>query len=36
MSEKNMNLEIRLEKIEEIRNYLIKQINQNELMSNKH
>ena len=36
MSEKNINQEFRLEKIEEIRNYLIKEINQNELMSKKH
>ena len=36
MSEKNINQEFRLEKIEKIRNYLIKEINQNELMSKKH
>ena len=36
MSEKNINQEFRLEKIEERRNYLIREINQNELMSKKH
>ena len=36
MSEKNMNQEFRLQKIDEIRNNLIKQINRNELMSKKH
>ena len=36
MSEKNMNQEFRLEKIRKIRNYLIKEINQNELISKKH
>ena len=33
---KNIKQEFRLENIEEIRNYLIKEINQNELMSKKH
>ena len=36
MPEKNMNQEFRLKKIDEIRSYLIKEINQNELMSKKH
>ena len=36
MSERNINQEFRLEKIEERRNYLIREINQNELMSKKH
>ena len=36
MSEKNINQEFRLKKIEEIRNYLLREINQNELMSKKH
>ena len=36
MSEKKTNQEFRLPKIEEIRNYLLKEINQNELMSKKH
>ena len=36
MPEENMNQEFRLEKIEEIRNYLVEEINQNELMSQKH
>ena len=36
MLEENINQEIRLKKIEEIRNYLIEEINQNELMSKKH
>ena len=36
MSEKNMNQEFRLQKIDEIRNNLIKQINRNELTSKKH
>ena len=33
---KNINKDFRLEKIEEIRNYLIKDIDQYELMSKKH
>ena len=33
MSEKIINQEFRLEKIDEIRNYLIEEINQNKLMS---
>ena len=36
MPEENMNQEFRLEKIEEIRNYLIEEINQIELMSQRH
>ena len=36
MSEKNINQEFRLQKIEEIRTYLLRKINQNELMSKKH
>ena len=36
MSEKNINQEFRLKKIEEIRNYLLREINQNELTSKKH
>ena len=36
MCKKNMNQEFSLKKIEEIRNYLIKEINQNELISKKH
>ena len=36
MPEENMNQQFRLEKIEEIRNYLVEEINQNELMSQKH
>ena len=36
MSEKNINQDSSMEKIEKIRNYLIKEINQNELMSKKH
>ena len=36
MPEENMNQEFRLKKIDEIRNYLIEEINQNELMSKKH
>ena len=36
MSEKNVNQKFRLQKIEEIRNYLLREINQNELMSKKH
>ena len=36
MAEKDMNQEFRLKKIEEIRNYFIKEINQNKLMSKKH
>ena len=38
MPKENMNQEFRLKKkeIDEIRNYLIEQINQNELMSRKH
>ena len=33
--EENMNQEFRLKEIDEIRNYLIEEINQNELMSKK-
>ena len=36
MPERNINQEFRLEKLDEIRNYLIKEINLNELMSKKH
>ena len=36
MPEENINQEIRLKKIDEIRNYLIEEINRNELMSKKH
>ena len=36
MPQKNMNQEFRLKKIDEIRNYLIEEINRNELMSKKH
>ena len=36
MCKKSMNQEFSLKKIEEIRNYLIKEINQNELISKKH
>ena len=36
MPEENMNQEFRLKKIDEIRNYLIEEINQNEFMTRKH
>ena len=36
MPEENMNQEFRLKKIGGIRNYLIQEINQNELMTKKH
>ena len=36
ITEENINQEFRLEKIDEIRNYLIEEINQNKLMSKKH
>ena len=36
MPEETMNQEFRLKKIDEIRNYLIEEINQNELLSKKH
>ena len=36
MAEENMNQEFRLKKIDEIRNYLIEEINRNELMNKKH
>ena len=36
MPEETMNHECRLKKIDEIRNYLIEEINRNELMSKKH
>ena len=36
MPEENMNQECRLNKIGEIRNFLIEEINRNELMSKKH
>ena len=36
MPEENMNQEFRLKKIDKIRNYLIDEINRNELMGKKH
>ena len=36
MPEENINQEFKLKKVDEIRNYLIEEINQNELMSKKH
>ena len=36
MREENINQEFRLKKIDEIRNYLTEEINQNDLMINKH
>ena len=36
MPEEKMNKEFRLKKIDEIRNYLIEEMNRNELMSKKH
>ena len=36
MSEENMNQEFQLKKRDEIRNYLIEEINRNELTSKKH
>ena len=36
MPKENRNQEFRLNKINEIRNYLIEEINRNELMSEKH
>ena len=36
MPEENINQEYRLKRINEIRNYLIEEINQNKLMSKKH
>ena len=36
MSEENINQEFRVKKIDKIRNYLIEEISQNELMSKKH
>ena len=36
MPEENMNGEYRLKRIDEIRNYIIEEINRNELMSKKH
>ena len=36
MSEENINQEFRVKKIDKIRNYLIEEINKNELMSKKH
>ena len=35
MSEENISQEFRLKNIDEVRNYLIEEINQNELMSQK-
>ena len=36
MTEENINQKFRLKKIDEIRNYLMEEINQNELMIKKH
>ena len=36
LSEKDINQEFRLQNVEQIRNYLLREINQNELMSKKH
>ena len=36
MSQENINQELQIKKIDEIRNYLIKEINRNKLMSKKH
>ena len=36
MPEENISQEFRLNKIDEIRNYLIEEINRDELMANKH
>ena len=36
MTEENVNQKLRLKKIDKIRNYLIEEINRNELMSEKH
>ena len=36
MPEENINQEFKLKKIDEIRSYLIEEINQNKLMSKKH
>ena len=36
MPEENINQEFKLKKIDEVRNYLIEEINRNELMSKKH
>ena len=36
MPEENINQEFRLKKTDEIRNYLIEEINQNELMGKKY
>ena len=36
MPEENINQEFRLKKIDEVRNYLIEEINQIKLMSKKH
>ena len=36
MHEEDMNQEFSLKKIDEIRNYLIQEINRNELMNKKH
>ena len=36
MPEENTNQEFRMKKVDEIKNYLIEKINQNELMSKKH
>ena len=36
MSEENINQKFRLKNIDETRNYLLEEVNQNELMSRKH
>ena len=36
MHEKNIHQEFKLEKIDEMRNYLIEELNQNKLMNKKH
>ena len=36
MTEENVNQKLRLKKIDKIRNYLIEEINRNELLSKKH
>ena len=36
MPEENISQEFRLKKIDEIRNYLIEEVNRDELMTNKH
>ena len=36
MSEENVSQEVRLKNIDKTRNYLIQEVNQNQLMSKKH